>query len=439
MPLRAETRSSRAGRRLRTLAFVCACLLGSGAASAAPPKGALSLSEAYRIALRQSEQVEQAIGTRDLADTNYTGALTLMGPTVGINSRATVQNELFAVTTPGQPATAVTPLYSWNTSASINVPLFRRQIFDARRAAALGIDGAEATLRRTRQQLMFAVATAFIGVLQGRQQVTIAQGAVKRAESQLQLAVNRFKAGAALKTAELLAQIDLNRAQTQLNTAEGALRTADSTFERLIGVPPPETLVLPPSPQLDASVDTIDGSTQIRGDLRALHFATLQARATVSLLQSKLFWPTLDAIVQGSYNRTSFSAVPSYGLTGVLNVPLFQGGDEWVQIKLQKRRVGIAAAQESFLRRQVGDDVRVAIARRQTAEKAIEIATEQQKFANANYQAVSLNYKVGTATLLELITAQSAIFEADTNKALASYDRELASYQLLYAQGKIDL
>ena len=77
--------------------------------------------------------------------------------------------------------------------------------------------------------------------------------------------------------------------------------------------------------------------------------------------------------------------------------------------------------------------------RLQTAKQAIEIAAEQQRVAAQNYQMVSSHYKLGAATLLELITAQAAVFEAETNRTIANNDRELATYEVLFAQGKIDL
>jgi outer membrane protein len=405
-----------------------------GATTAAARPGTLTLGEAYRQALAQSEQVQVALANRDLADVQHTGALTIMGPTAVLRATGTYQS---VPPYAGQPPTT---FEGGQLDATLTQPLFRRQIFDARRAASLGVSGAEEQLKRARQQLMFDVATAFIGVLRARQQVVIAQGAVKRAETQLQSATTRFKAGAALKTAELLAQIDLNRAQTQVNTAVGSLRAAESILERLTGIAPPDNLVLPTTPTVESDADSIERSRSQRPDVRSLHLLTEQAQATVSTLQGRLFWPTFDVVVNGGYFmfRTQ-GEIPYFYLFGNLNVPLFQTGDEWVQVKLQKQRVRLAAANEALLRRQVGDDVRQAYARMQTAQKAIEISIEQLRTANQNYQAVNTNYKAGTATVLELVTAQAAVFEAETNKVLSSYEKELATYQLLFAQGKIDL
>ena len=406
----------------------------------------MQLGEAYRLALQQSEQVHIAASTRDLAETTYTEALTAMGPNIIVSSRGVYQNRAVGVNAPGEPSTGVLQPYYFNANVTLTQPIIRRNVVDVRRAARIGIQSADQSLQRTRQQLMFDVASVFIAVLSARQQITISQSAIRRAETQVQNAAGRVKAGGALPTATLLAQIELNRAQTSANTALGNLRAQESDFERLVGVRPPENLVLPPTPKYGEAAEALRTAPMQRADLRALRLTTLQTKATVTAIQNLIFWPTFDVNLFAGYTIQSTSngvpadyRFPIYGVSGVLSVPLLSGGHEWTQLKSQRQRVSISADQESFLRRQISDDVRTAIARLETAVKSIEIATEQQRTAQKNYDLVSTHYKLGVSTLLELVTAQQAVFEAESNKALASYERELSTYQLLFAEGNITM
>lgn len=421
-------------------------LAPGGLVRAADPD-ALTLHEAYALALRQSEQVDIAAVNRELASGAYTGALTAIGPSVAVTTTATYQNYVDAPAPPGQPAGSLQPPYSVTTRALAALPIFRRSVFDARRAAKLGVEGADALLVRARQQLMIDVATAFIGVLQARQQVTISQNALNRADAQAQVVTGQLRAGGALKTAELLAQLDVRRAQAQLVASQGVLRQHESSFERLVGVPAPAHLDLPPTPMKDAYVDLDRTGPVRRPDLRALHLATDQARATVTYLQNKIFWPILDLNLYAGYvhvantspTATTDLSYPIYGLTGAVTVPLFQTGDEWLQVRLQRQRVSLAVDQESLLRRQIDDDVRQALARIETANRAIDVANEQVKIALQNYQQVTTVYKLGRATALEVTTALNFVSEAETSRLQAAYERELATYTLLFSEGKIDL
>lgn len=431
-------------RRASLGALILWCGIGVAHADSRPNE--LSLSEAYDLALRTSEQVQVAVGNRDIADTTYRQQLTMVSPTIAGVLTGRYQNNAKAQPTPGvTPGLGLQAPYQVSALATIAQPVFRRAIFDARRQAALGIEGAEQSLLRAKQQLMFDVATVFIGVLEARTQVIIAQGAVQRGEQQVKSATDKKNAGAALVTAVLLAEIELNRAQVSVNSAEGALKVQQSQFERLVGVAPPGVLTLPPTPSQKALTEAMERAPNDRADLRALHFATLQSRAVVSQLQAQILWPTLDINFQGGYIVTALSSspndfrFPTYGVFGTFTIPFFQAGNEWINVKLQKEHTYVAAYQESLLRRQVGDDVRQALASLETANKAIEIATAQQETAQKNYELVSLQYRVGKALSLDVLTAQAAVFEAETNRAQSQYQRELATYQLLFAEGKIKL
>lgn len=398
------------------------------------------------MALARSEQVRIASSNQLVAQATSDTAYTAYGPNIGFTSRIVYQNAAQGLVTPGQPPVGIQLPYLWLNQATWAQPVFRRQAFDVRRAGEYGVEGAQHSLQHARQQLMLDVASVFIAVLSARQQITITQTAIRRAETQVQAATGRVKAGGALPTATLLAQIELNRAQIAANAAQGTLRAQESDFERVVGQRPPERLVLPPTPDHEPLEQAMRAATVQRSDLRSLRASVLQAKANVGAATSKLFWPTLDVNFYAGYTVQASAQgdpkdfrFPVYGLTALLNVPLFQGGDEWYQLRIQKQRVSIAADQESFLQRQINDDIRTATARLETANKSIEIATEQQKTAQKNYELVSTHYKLGVSTLLEVVTAQQAVFEADSNKALASYERELATYMLLFAEGKIQM
>ncbi len=110
-----------------------------------------------------------------------------------------------------------------------------------------------------------------------------------------------------------------------------------------------------------------------------------------------------------------------------------------MQVRLQRRRVSFAAAAESLQWRQVQDDVREADSRLEIAKKGMSIAAEQEKAARNNYDLTDRSYRLIGGSLIPLVTAQAAVFEAQTNRVLAVYAHELATYQLLFSEGKIDL
>jgi outer membrane protein len=426
-------------------------LAWAGSAMAAPA-GTLTLNEAYRIALAHSEQVQEAMANRELAAATYTDALTVYGPQLSVVATSLYENRALGQVPAGQLPVGQQVPYGVRMQASLSQPVLRRYFWDQRRAAKFGIESNDEAVRRARQQLMFDVTTAFVGIMQARQQYVIAVGAVKRATVELESAERRVNSGGELPAQKYLAQVDLNRAQIQLNTADGNVRIVESQLQRLIGVPPPETLLLPPTPHVDSIAEIIERSRKSRSDLKSLRYATLQALATVSQLQNKIFWPTIDVNGQAGYNVEGNAAsllagqpkdyrFPSYGLTGTFTIPIFQNGDEFLQVRMQRARVSFAAAAESYEWKQVQDDVREANARLEIARKGMDLGDEQEKAARNNYELIERGYRLqgGKSGLLDLVTAQAAVFEAQTNRVLAVYAYELAVYQLLFAEGTIDL
>jgi outer membrane protein TolC len=319
--------------------------------------------------------------------------------------------------------------------ATVSQPLFRRPLFPSRTAGRLGVESNQATLARTHEQLMMDVTSSFIGVLRSRQQIRLAESSVKRAEALLQNISARVKVGAGLKAAELLASIDVSRARVQLASAVGEEHNQEATFERLMGISPPEKLVLPTTPAPAPS------TTAVRSDLRALHFSGLQSLATEDVLRGRLFWPTLDA--QGAVSYTAPVGVLTDPLvwtaTANLTVPLFQGGDEWVQLRLQKYRTETTVLQEKALRTQITEEIRRAEIHIDTVAQTLKLAEEQVQVAQQNYNLVVTQFRLSAISFLEVANAQSALTEAENLLLVTGYERELAAYQLLFAAGQLAL
>jgi outer membrane protein TolC len=408
-----------------------------------PPAGArqsLTLAEAYSLALTRSETVLVAETNVADAKSRHLGAWSQIGPRVQGIGTALFQQEQRDTQSPMMPQPLVTPPEQVIVGGTLTQPLFRRQVFPARAAGALGVESNQASLARTREQLMMDVSTSFIGVLRSRQQIHLAENAVHRAEAQLQSATTRVKVGAGLKTAELLAQIDVSRARVQLVNAEGEERNQEIGFERLMGLPPPATLVLPSTPAIPP-VDQLQGQSN-RNDLRATRFLKLQSRATEDLWKGKIFWPTLD--LQGTlfYSNPVGVFTPNalvWTASAVLTIPLFQTGDEWVQLRLQKIHSDAVSLQERLLQKQVTEDVRRAANHVETATRAVTLSEQQVQIAQQNYTLVVNQFKLGATSFLEVANAQSALTEAENLRLVSGYERELAVYQLLFANGTLKL
>ena len=101
----------------------------------------------------------------------------------------------------------------------------------------------------------------------------------------------------------------------------------------------------------------------------------------------------------------------------------------------ESRRV--ARLTEDDARRSVRQDVDAALRTLETQEQAIAIAVEAQAVALEDLRLNTVRYEAGgTATILDVITSQVALDQAEANLVAARYDYALAKAELESVVGR---
>lgn len=428
------------GPRSSRLGVLAVVVAGLPAQAEAPPHG-LTLAEAYALARARSERVQLADQAVADAEVKLTETWTQVAPQATAQGDALVQNEIVLVTEKADGTTTtrfVQRGQQFRASGLLVQPLFRKGFLSDRAAASLGVEAAQADAARARQRLMLDVAGAFIGLLRARQQVQLAQGSVRRAAAQVEASTGRVKAGGALKTALLQANIDLRRAQIQLVAAQRDARQLSASFERHVGIGAPAQLTLPSTPSVPAPGDAFRAARD-RTDLVALRRRMRQSLEQEGQVRGRGVWPTLDAQASAGYFYPADLAPFSWRATLVLGLPLFLGGSEYTRVRQQQIQTEIFRLQAEQLARDIAEEVSRTLAAYQAADEAAKLLEQQVRDAQENYALVGAQFKLGAVTFLEVTNAQSALTEAENLRLVAIYDREGAAYQALYATGTLGL
>ena len=417
------------GDAFATLTFAKA----EGETRPTPVEGSLTLAQAFEQALARSEQLSLADREIIDADIRYRSAWDAITPDVSLYATGTLQREQkigMNVIVPGEQLIG---------GALIQQPLFRKGVLAARAAGEHAKQSANASRLRAREELARDVAEVFITVLRSRKLLELARTAVGRAKTQYDLAVGRFKVGQSLKNAELLALIDLRRAELQEVTAQRDADAASIAFARLVGQLPPATLEMPKIPALPAPAQAL-GLARKRADLRALELAVSAASNEVDVAAGKRWWPRLDLeagvqlfkpeVLQSSYD---------WSLVGRLTVPIVQRGTEQTELALRNNAVHVATLALEAQRKVVVEEIEQAAIRVTSAAKAAALAEKQLETAREHYKLVDKQVRLGAITFLEVTNAQAVLVEAENAFEIASMDRMLAAYDYLYAIGESDL
>jgi len=276
----------------------------------------------------------------------------------------------------------------------------------------------------------------FFTALAQEELVRVAEAQLQRAKEELQIAVNKFQAGAATRSDTLTATVDLGNGQLALLQANANLATAQASLGRQIGVDQlvravPDTAFppLPDTTRLRAEV--LDSSPQVQqaaADERT-------ARALVTVAHAEYF-PTLSVSYSNGYTgldapwSTTQSYVNNWSLRFALNWTLFNGfSREADQVSASVTR-DVAEALAADTRRRVNAQLTQQLAALTTAYAQIAIVGTNVAAATEALRVTQERYRLGAGTLLDLLTAQANMTQAEVNQVSARYNYVIARAQV---------
>lgn len=429
---------TRALFRPRTLAL--AASLAFGGTQVAQAQSLLELFEAARgydatyLAARSQYDANLAQAAQARA-----GLLPEVGLGAGANwSRRDSSNNLLDGTSNTQ-----------NVTLSASQPLYRPGNRLAYEQAQRTIDIARTQLTQAEQDLIIRTSQAYFDVLAAQDTLTFVQAQKAAVAEQLAAAKRNFEVGTATVTDAREAQAGFDLVVAQEIAAENDLRVKKLTLDQLVGrtgvtpLPLATPVNLPPlqpdqaQAWLDRAGDNHPSIVQARRNLEIAELETGRAEAGHK--------PTLDLVGQYQVSRgpSSVQGIPgnvrtnnaSVGLQ--FNLPLFAGYAIQNRVKQtlaleEKARNDLATA-----RRGVDLATRSAffgVVSGQGQVKALEAAeASSQSALDAN----KLGYQVGVRINIDVLNAQSQLFQTKRDLAQARYNVLLGTLRLQQASGEL--
>jgi outer membrane protein TolC len=421
--------------------LVVGTLLGALLAAPAAAQQEVTLQEAVRRSLDVQPAMVQARGDQRNAGASTRSAFGAFLPTFSTGVSAARSNVSRIDPTTGQP---VPPEYSYTGSLNASLELFDgfRRFANLRAANATG-DAAAAGAVNQRFQVTLATKQIFYNALASEDLVRVAESQVRRAQQQLQISVEKLHAGSATRSDSLRSTVDYGNARIVLLQAQANLATAEANLGRQIGV---DALVRAiPDTVLPAVPDTADLRRAALESAPAVAQAESQASAARAQVWSarSQYWPSLT--VSYSNNRQgagspSFPLFSSYPETfswrfGV-SWTLFNGFTrEANQVSASVNR-DIAEARAADTRRQVNALVTQELAALSTAVEQINIARDNLAAATEDLRVQNERYRVGAATILDLLTSQAALTQAEVNVVQTRFNYLIARAQVEAVLGR---
>ena len=394
----------------------------------------VTLAEAVRRSLEVQPAVVEARGAAANAGWQKRAAYGAFLPALTLNTSAFRQNTGSIVN--GLPANPGT--YQYNTSVSASVDLFSgfRRLARYRNADATE-DAADAGLANQRYQTTLATQQAFYTALADEELVRVAEAQVKRAEQQLKISVDKLRAGSATRSDTLRSTVDLGNARLQLLQAQANLATAQASLGRQVGVDQAVRAV--PDTALPSLPDTAGLRAGALETAPVVRQSEAQARAaSASVWDSRSqYWPTLGM----SYSTSSQGLTQPWNgfddgnrnlnqLRISLSWTVFNGFQREQANSQSMVQRNVARAEAADTRRQVNAQLTQQLAALFTTYQQIGIAQTNLDAAREDLRVVSERYRVGAATILDVLTSEANLTQAEVSVVQARYNYLIARAQL---------
>ncbi len=370
-------------------------------------------------------------------------------PSVGAQANVSTARTQYRVKTP-TPLAQNFDLHGPSQQAAIvaSQPLYRPANRITFEQGQRGVEIAQAQLDAADQDLLIRVSQAYFDVLAAQDTLNVVQAQKKAIAEQLASAKSNFELGNATITDSREAQARHDLADAQEIAAVNDLQVKKMALDQIVGqvgispLPLAQPVQLPPvePAQIEQWVDTAESTQpQIKQAQIALDVARLETKkAETGHL------PTVD--LQASYGMQRnpngmvsqpfvHSRATSASVGVAVNVPLFAGFAVQNRVKETLSLEDKAQADLDNARRSVAQATRATYLGVQSGVgrvKALEAAVASSQSAlDANL----LGYQVGVRVNIDILNAQSQLYQTQRDLAKARYDVLLGQLKLRQAAG----
>ncbi len=325
--------------------------------------------------------------------------------------------------------------YGGGVAASL--PLFTGGYRGAvRHEAAAQARAADAGLVLQRFATRFTAKQGYYGVLYGHELVRVGRDAVSVYAKGLSDARAQRVAGTVTPVDVFQAELSLTQARQQLLAAQDTLNTAGAALGRLVGADGP--VDAKPLANLDPMPLALDDTaivTAALADAPTVHQADAQVAATRAAVRAAKaqYAPVISATTGYNWsNNGAVSGAPRQGWVVEVgaSLPLFNGFVREDSLTRADVSAEVAAVSAADTRRQSGAVARQYLGSLHVAEQNVGLQKEAVRVATENLRIVSVQYRAGITTILQLLTSQQSLIQAELNLVSARFSYQIARANL---------
>ena len=338
---------------------------------------------------------------------------------------------------------------SWGPTLQVALPLYRAQLWDSLSQSRLSVRQSQLQFAQAREDLIVRVAQAYFDVLASSDALAAIQTNKQAISEQLAQAQREFEVGTKtiVDTHEAKARYDLAVAQEQV--ALGDLVVKKSALRAIVGRDMGELAPLRDAPELTppqpANVEAWANNAE------ESNFSVLAARAASEIAQRETrrardaYRPTVDlsGSVQWQHSNgqpllpiASNSTAGTIGL--VATVPLYTG--DLLQSRIREARANESRADRDLeaARRNAAQSARQAYTGADYGLAQVKALESAETSAKTQLESTRLGYEVGVRINLDVLNANTQLFNTQRDLKKARYDFLVNGLRLKAASGTLE-
>jgi outer membrane protein TolC len=335
------------------------------------------------------------------------------------------------------------PFSYFDARASATQRVFDWKSIQKYRSSVIGENVAKFNLKDARDLVVLVTGNAYLLAIAGAARVETARAQVETAKALYDKAVAQQQAGVAPAIDTLRAQVEYQTRQQQLIAATNDFAKQKISLARVIGLAPGQEFELAdkapyqafPIPDLETALQR---AYSFRSDYKAAHDRLAAAQLERSAATAGYF-PTIDVAANwGEIGAVPGDVLPTYALTGTLNIPIFQGGKVHGDVLKAEASLRQAQAQMADVRGQIDQDIRNALLDLKSSADQVEVAQSSVNLAEQALAQSRDRFSAGVTDNLEVVQAQEAVATAHESFISSLYQHNLAKVSYARALGRAE-
>jgi len=292
--------------------------------------------------------------------------------------------------------------------------------------------------------LVAEVGAAYLTEREATEQLAVARQLLKAARTAYDLTKSSYEAG-------VLSQLDLNAAETQMQTARAAvagyeqqLAQADDNLVLLVGCPLPDDLPAPQpfNPQIclsDIPAGLPSDLIARRPDILAAEHQLEAANANIGAARAA-FFPTVTLTGSAGTASSTLEGLfapgsQAWNFSPQIVWPIFAAGTAWAELQAVKAGKLIEAANYQKAIQTAFREVADSLAARATLKTQLAANQALVKAEQQNYELTEARFRSGVDSSLKVLAAQQTLDNARQNLIQSQYSRLFNLINLYQALG----